>query len=394
MSKPQAYRLDCARQAAHSAWSPSREELGDVDLAVDDAEPRRQPSPDADAIKGRTQPPETRRRSSLPSTPPSQALLSRDATRAAGGDSLIGVVDSPKESETIGDALLEEAADASSREVAAAATSVGKRAQQALGLDVKAELDEGEATELSKRAIEAELSYRVERASGRVDRAEAAAKAIKRRVRAKSSSLARDVDAAAPPRAAIGAALVISRATREGDGERSAYKALSPRGEASLKRLYSSSPSDLAEATTRASNSTQRLRAAAAAAPSRPSVSDSDDWELCSLETGGAFARDCELAREAPRTREARLRVKRLASLDPISADDEAGVDATPTLPVERRVTPKRLRPTHRRRRHQRQGEIFGPEPENDSVINACLASSFQESADFVCSVGRHIYFW
>ena len=75
--------------------------------------------------------------------------------------------------------------------------------------------------------------------------------------------------------------------------------------------------------------------------------------------------------------------MKYLASLDPISADDEIGVDATPTTPVERHMTPKRLRPISRRRRRNRQGEVFGPEPENENVINVCLSSSFQESAEF-----------
>ena len=45
----------------------------------------------------------------------------------------------------------------------------------------------------------------------------------------------------------------------------------------------------------------------------------------------------------------------------------------------------KRFRPINRRRRHQQHVEEFGPEPENDDVVNACLTSSFQESADFQC---------
>ena len=90
-------------------------------------------------------------------------------------------------------------------------------------------------------------------------------------------------------------------------------------------------------------------------------------------------------------TYEARLRVKRLASLDPVSADDEVGVNATPTLPVERRMMPKRFRPIARRRRHQQQVEMLGPEPENEGVINVCLASSFQEAADFMCSFDERL---
>ena len=81
-----------------------------------------------------------------------------------------------------------------------------------------------------------------------MDYAEAAIKAIKQRVRVKSSSLAYDANAAALLHAAIGAVLIINRAIRKGDGKRSAYKVLNPHRKASFKRLYSFSPSDLVEA--------------------------------------------------------------------------------------------------------------------------------------------------
>ena len=130
------------------------------------------------------------------------------------------------------------------------------------------------------------------------------------------------------------------------------------------------------EVTTHSSNSTQHLRTTTAI-PLHPSINDNNDWDFYSLETGNIFTRDYKLARKVPWTYEARLRMKYLASLDPISADEEIGVDATPTIPIERYEMPKRFRPINRRRRHNRQGEMLGPEPENDNVVNVCLASSF-----------------
>ena len=311
---------DPVHQAVQSMWSPPREdfkrrlheEFGNVDFSIDDIELHYQLSPDVSAIKGRAKLPETHRRGDLPLLLSSQALLSCDVMHVAGAHYLIGVINSPRENAIIGNALLEEVANESSKEATAAATSLGKRVQQLLGFDVKVECDKARSIEFSKHQIEGELQCHVEQVSGHVDYAEAAIKATKRRVRVKSSSLACDANAAALTHAVIGAALIINRAIRKGSGNRSAHKALSPHREASFKRLYSFPPTDLVEATTRSSNSTQRLRATTAT-PLHPSVNDNNDWDFYSLETGGFFASDRKLAREAPWACEARLRMKRLA---------------------------------------------------------------------------------
>ena len=133
LSKAQAHRLDSAHQAVKRAWSPSRqdfkrrihEEFGSVNFSIDDVELRRQLFPDVNSIKGKTQLPEVHRRGNLPHTLPSQALLSCDVMTVAGGKRLIGVINSPKDDEAIGDMFCEETADASSKEITAAVTSIG-----------------------------------------------------------------------------------------------------------------------------------------------------------------------------------------------------------------------------------------------------------------------------
>lgn len=165
-TKAQVHRLDCVHQAARSMWSPSREdfkyriheEFGDVDFSVDDVESYYQLFPDINSIKGKTQLPEIHRRSSLPMTLRSQAFLSCEVMHVAGGKCLIGIFNSPKENEAIGNIFLEEITDASSRETTAAATSIGRHIQQVLGFDVKIEFDKDKAIEFSKRIIETELN--------------------------------------------------------------------------------------------------------------------------------------------------------------------------------------------------------------------------------------------
>ena len=399
LTKAQIHRLDCVHHAVRAMWSPSKEdfkqrihdEFGSVNFSVDDVELYYQLFPDINAIKGKTQLPEIHRRSNLPMMLPNQVLLSCDVMHVAGAKYLIGIINSPKENETIGNIFLEEISDTSSREVTAAVISIGQHVQQVLGFHIKIEFDKDKAIEFSKHIIETELNCHVEQVSGHVDYAEAAIKMIKQRVRVKNSSLVYDTNATVLLHTVIGSVLIINRTIRKGNGKRSAYKVLNPHRKTNFKCFYSFSPSDLVEVTTHSSNSTQHLRTTTAI-PLHPSINDNNDWDFYSLETGNIFTRDYKLARKVPWTYEARLRMKYLASLDPISADDEIGVDATPTIPIERYEMPKRFRPINRRRRHNRQGEMLGPEPENDNVVNVCLASSFQESAEFTCDYDEHLF--
>ena len=138
LSKSQAHRLDSARQAVRSMWSPSRDDLRrrikddfvNVDFSVDDVDLCFNLSPDVNAMKGKTQLPEIHRRSSIPSLKKSQALLSCDVMRLAGRVYMVGVINSAKEQNAIGSIFSETIKNESSKEATAAVVAIGKHVKE------------------------------------------------------------------------------------------------------------------------------------------------------------------------------------------------------------------------------------------------------------------------
>ena len=106
---------------------------------------------------------------------------------------MIGIVNSPKEDNEIGNIFTETIKNESSKEATAAVIAIGKHVKEVLKFDVKVEFDLHKSIEFSKTEVENALNCKVELASGHVDYAEAAIKMIKQRVRVKISSLVYDV---------------------------------------------------------------------------------------------------------------------------------------------------------------------------------------------------------
>jgi hypothetical protein len=382
LSKSQVHRLDSVHQAVRSMWSPSRDDLRrritddfvNVDFSVDDVDLYFNLFPDINAMKGKTQLPEIHRRSSIPSLKKNQVLLSCDVMHLAGRVYMVGIINSAKEQNTIGNIFSETIKNESSKEVTAAVIAIGKHVKEVLKFDIKIEFDLHKSIEFSKMDIENELNCKVEQVSGHVDYAEAAIKMIKQRVRVKNSSLVYDVNSTVLLHIVMGAIMVINRTSRKGNGGRSAHKVLNPNMKTNYKSFYSFSPTDLCEVTTHSSNSTLNLRTTTSI-PLHPTTSDNNDWLFYSLETGNLFVRDYKLARKIPWTLESRQRMKYLAYIDPVERDDEVNIEATEVVPVHRYQMPKKVRKIAKRRRVQMETEESGPEPEND--IHVLTDSSF-----------------
>ena len=115
LSKSQVHRLDSVHQAVRSMWSPSRDDLRrritddfvNVDFSVDDVDLYFNLFPDINAMKGKTQLPEIHRRSSIPSLKKNQVLLSCDVMHLAGRVYMVGIINSAKEQNTIGNIFSE-----------------------------------------------------------------------------------------------------------------------------------------------------------------------------------------------------------------------------------------------------------------------------------------------
>lgn len=344
-----------------------KEEFGQVDFTIDDVDLYFSMFPDVNAMKGKTQLPEIHSKSNLADMEKGQALLSCDVMHVGKQACLVSVMNSPEENNRVNNASLEAIASESAKDATAATIRVGSHIKHALGYKIKVEFDNNKGVKVSKDTIEETLGCDLEMVSNHVDYAEAAIKFIKQRVRVKNSSLAYDLCSTALLRIVIGAALIINRVSRKANGKRSACKALNPTKKTSFKAFYSSSPTDLVEAKTHTSDSTLSLRTTTAM-PLHPSTSDNEDWDFYSLETGSLFTRSYKLATKTPWSQEARMRMKHLASMDPVTRDDECNVEATPNVPVRRFEMPRRYRATHRRRRRQAHNEENGPEPEDENA--------------------------
>jgi len=361
-----------------------KEEFGQVDFTTDDIDAYFSMFPDVNAMKGKTQLPEVHSKSNLGDMDANQVLLSCDVMHIGSQAYLVSIMSSPRENNRISNVFSEAIASEDAKDVAAATISVGGHVEHVLGFDIKIEFDNNKGVKVAKEIIEEALKCRLEMVSNHVDYAEAAIKFIKQRVRVKNSSLVYDLNSTILLHIVVGAVLIINRTSRKANGNRSAYKVLHPTKKTNFKALYSLSPTDLVEVKTHTSNSTLSLRTTTAI-PLHPSISDNEDWDFYSLETGSLFTRNYKLARKIPWTHEARMRMKRLASLDPVSRDDECNIVATSNVPVHRFEMPKRSRSIHRKRRHQMRREENDAEPENEHVPLVNLVTSFINDSEESC---------
>jgi hypothetical protein len=374
LTKRQVHKLDMVHQAIKSMWSPSKEDLKlklkeeftQVDFTIDDVDLYFSMFPDINAMKGKTQMPEIHSKSNLMDMKADQVLLSCDVMHVGKQAYLVAAMNSPTENRRINNIFVEAIASENAKDVTAAVIAVGSHIKRVLGYTLKIEFDNNKGINVSKEAVENALECILEMVSNHVDYAEAAIKFIKQRVRVKNSSLVYDLNSTILLHIVFGAVLIINRTSRKANGKRSAYKVLNPDKKTNFKSFYSFSPTDLVEVKTHTSNSTLNLRTTTAI-PLHPSISDNEDWVFYSLETGMLFTRNYKLANKIPWSHEARMRMKYLASLDPVARDDECNVEATPNVPVHRYEMPKRSRRVNRRRRHQMHTEENDAEPENDA---------------------------
>ena len=399
LSKAQIHRLDLVHSAVKSMWSPSKDDLktrvhdefGEVSFGVDDIDLYFSLFPDINAIKGKTQMEETHHESNLKDMDKGQVLLSCDVMWTGNQPYLVGVINSPEENNQISNIFAEAIPSESAKDITDATVMIGNHVKEVLGFRLKVEFDNSKGNNVAKDAIAKALGCEVELVSNHVDYAEAAIKMIKQRVRTKNSALVYDLNATILMHIVIGAILIINKTSRKGNGKRSAHKVLNPHKKVNFKSFYAFSPSDLVEVTTHTSNDTRNLRTTTAV-PLHPSISDNNDWLFYSLETGATFTRDYKLAKKVPWTHEARLRMKYLASLDPVTKDDEWNIQATPLVPVNRFEMTIRYRAINTRRRHRMTHEMNGPEPENDENPIALFCSSYTDDHEDFFDYAEHIH--
>ncbi len=78
------------------------------------------------------------------------------------------------------------------------------------------------------------------------------------------------------------------------------------------------------------------------AIPLHPCLDNDTDWKFFSLETGMTFVRDYRYAYVMPWSYEARMRMRYLATLMPVSSDQSLLLAATPKEPLSCHVLTRR----------------------------------------------------
>jgi len=337
MSNRQIKSLDAVHQAIRNMNHPSKadlrrriQELVNADFTEDDIKLYFEVfNVELGALKGKSESENVHNKSNRDSLKPDEVLLSGDLVDFAGVVFLIIVLVTPGEYRTsmiFGDMLPDLKTDTITCSIIKTGQFIKTKYKVNIGIlefDRQAQINNYAA----KSEIEDALGCTIVHVSTHACYAENAAKHTKCRVRSRLSSLIYDVNRTILSYVVVGAINALNCTTRSGNGGKSARYVLSNEP-LDYKSYFAMSPNDLVEVHVQSDNNVLHYRTITAV-PLIPVVNNHTDWTFYSLETGQLFVRDYRHAHKVPWSYEARLRMRYLATLDPIQQIDSARLRAT-----------------------------------------------------------------